>query len=70
MTIEDAIAHAAEALRDSAREHKRLGRAHRRQARLCMEKLAELRDACGSLGIHFILEGEEEETTHGRNTHP
>lgn len=51
------------ALRESAREHKRLSSRHRFQARHLMEEFGKLRHMCTELGIEFIL---IEEDNHGR----
>lgn len=60
MGIEQAIADAEAALRESARRHKRLEREHREAARASMQALAALRSTCEALGIELVIAGTEE----------
>lgn len=49
--LSTAFSHAAQALQESARQHKRAANAHRRQARASAQALDELRRACEARGI-------------------
>lgn|GEM_PF-3455963 len=54
-----AIATAEAALRDAAREHKRLERAHRQEARRLMQTAADLRAMCARLGLRLEIVGRD-----------
>lgn len=58
MSVEEATAHAAQAMREAVRVHKRSERAHRRSARDLMQKLAALEEECDRLGIELKIEAQ------------
>ncbi len=69
MTTNEAIvAHAAQALEDTASSHKRAASYHRRQAREAKEKLAHLIQAALGLGIKVITSKGGGNLRHGPNS--
>ena len=59
MDAQQAVAQAAGALRESARQHKRASANHRRAAQKDMEALRRLKMACDKAGIELSVEPEE-----------
>ena len=59
------LTQAAQQLYDSARSHKRSEGFHRKQARLCMQQLDELKAKCREFGIEVEIVQAKENHVHG-----
>ncbi len=66
MTTNEAIvAHAAQALEDTASSHKRAASYHRRQGRVARENLAQLKQFAIEAGIKILTPNKAETNRHG-----